>query len=452
MSDASGQPPADGEEGAAKDPEFRDDALSELMTGAFAATSMVAMGGKGDEGDLPAPPIWAPSEDAPRAETLGASGSPAQLPSGPHTRVEPEIEIEADFDDAGPAIVTAAVADVVEPRAHEAVTVPLSGPQPGGPLGPPSVDMPISSDDYPAHLGDVDDDGEGVASISTDSGVVVTPQHAQGARLTGAYPTIAPQLRSPSPQRERGSMGWVIAGAVLVGLVAVGAVVMMSGRAPQKDASPEDPADTPSEPTRAALAPAPAVTPPTELPDDGVAPKADAPEPTTPAVVSPPSDATPAPASGDPKQTYAAALARYEADPTNPGLLELTLTACTLGLGPDSRTAFHKLIGGKARSKAVVKCREAGIDVTSKVEGYTGPEIANQARAALDDGRASEALALAKQSNRTERNHAALELMVLAHCELKQKKAAKKLLRHVPERHRAVLIRDCAKRGVKLRR
>lgn len=432
--------------GTTKDPEFRDDALSELMTGAFAATSMVAMGGKGDEGELPAPPVWAPSEDAPKAEALDrASGSPAQIPSGPHYQVEPEVEINTDFDEDHE------VPDIVEPRTHEAVTVPISGPLSASVLGPPSVDIPISADDYPVQLGDVDDDGEGAASISTDSGVVVTPQHAQGARLTGAYPTISPQLRSPSPREERrSSMTWVIGGAVIVGLLAVGVVVMMTGGDTKDEAPLGDSAEAPSEPSQAALAPPPTTA--DSQPDAAVTPKPDVPEPATADVIDPSPDDTPPPATGDVKQTYAAALARYETDPTNPGLLELTLTACTLGLGPDARTAFHKLIGGKMRSKAVVKCREAGIDVTSKVEGYTGPEIANQARAALDDGRAADALALAKQSNRTERNHAALELMVLAHCELKQKKSAKKLLRHVPERRRAALISDCAERGVKLRR
>lgn len=452
MSDASNQPPTDGEEGTAKEPEFRDDALSELMTGAFAATSMVAMGGEGDEGDLPAPPVWAPTQDAPSAEALDqASGSPAQIPSGPHYQVEPEVEIDTDFDTDD---LVAAVADVVEPRAHEAVTVPLSVPEAAGVLGPPSVDRQISTDDYPAHLGDVDDDGEAAASISTDSGVVVTPQHAQGARLTGAYPTISPQLRSPSPRRERGSMTWVIGGAVLVGLVAVGIVVMMSDGDSKEVATVADSAQAPpSDPSQAAVAPAPTDVAPADAQSDTVvAPTDDVPEPATREAAPPPSGDTPAPEVGNPKQTFAAALARYEAGPTNPSLLELTLTACNLGLGPEARTAFHKLIGGKARSKAVVKCRDAGINVTSKVEGYTGPEIAIQARAALDDGRASDALALAKQSNRTERNHAALELMVLAHCELKQKKSANKLLRHVPERHRAALISDCAERGVKLRR
>lgn len=450
MSDTSGQPPADGEEGTANDPEFRDDALSELMTGAFAATSMVAMGG---EGDLPAPPVWSPAEDAPKAEALDeVSGSPAQIPSGPHVRVEPEIEpeieVDADFDEPepGPLVAVAPATDIVVPRASDAVTVPLSGPLSGGPLGPPSVEMPSSADDYPAHLGYLDDEGEEAASISTDSGVVVTPQHAQGARLTGAYPTISPQFRSPSPRRERSSTPWVIGAAVLVGVVTIGGVVMMSGG----DTTESVPA---AESVNAAL-----ISPPAEglaqpnQPETPGAPSADDPEAgATPELVDPPDEANALPA-GDPKLAFAAARARYEAEPTNPGLLELTLTACALRLGPDARTAFHKLIGGKSRSKAVVKCREFGIDVTSKIEGHTGPEIANQARAALEGGDARGALALAKLSNRTERNHPALELMVLSHCQLKQKKSAKKMLRHVPDKRRPALVRDCAERGVKLRR
>ncbi|MBV1862005.1 MAG: tetratricopeptide repeat protein [Nannocystaceae bacterium] len=466
MSDPSGQPPADGEEGTAQEPEFRDDALSELMTGAYAATSVVAMGVKGGEGDLPAPPVWAPpADDVPTAETLDpASGSPAQIPSGPHARVEPEVEIELDTDfGEPPAALTAAAADVVAPRASDAITVPLSGPLSAGPLGPPVIDIEVSSGDYPAHRGynedgeDREDEGEAAASISTESGVVVTPQHAQGARLTGAYPTISPQLRSPSPRRERSSTPWLIGGAIVLGLLAVGVVVVkMNGGVIDDSVPVADVAD--AEPARArsaAVAP-PKVSPPgRDRKGDLPAEKDEASEPaghTTPEVGdSPSASIRPAPA-GTPKSTYATALARYESDPTNPGLLQLTLTACSLGLGPEARTAFHKLVGGKARSKAVVKCRGSGVDVTSKANGFTGAEIAEQARAALDEGHPAQALALAKQSNRTERNHAALELMVLAHCQLKQKKSAKKLLRHVPEKRRAEIIRDCAEHGVKLRR
>lgn len=442
MSDASGQPPADGEEDPAKDPEFRDDALSELMTGAFAATSMVAMGG---EGDLPAPPVWAPAEDAPKAETLGdASGSPTLIPSGPHVTIEPEIEIETEEFEDVPVVARDPVTDVVEPRASDAVTVPLSGPTVAGPLGPPSVEIPASTDNYPADLGDVDDDGEAAAAISTDSGVVVTPQHAQGARLTGAYPTVSPQHRSPSPRREKSVMPWAIGAAVLVGLVVVGIAVMSGGSDPLPATNPTD---TAPEAAQAAVIPSPS-TAPAEQPS---APSVENPEPEAPVELDPPNGDTPLPAAEHPKQTYAAALASYEAVPTNAGLLELTLTACMLKLGPEARSAFHKLIGGKLRSKAVVKCREADVDVTSKAEGYTGPEIASQARAALDRGDAKETLALAKESNRTERNHEALGLIVLAHCELKHKKSAKKMLRHVPEKHRRELIRDCKNRGVRLK-
>lgn len=449
MSDASGKPPADGEEGTAKDPEFRDDALSELMTGAFAATSMVAMGG---EGDVPAPPVWSPVEDAPKAEVLDpASGSPAQIQSGPHATVEPEIEIDALFEEPEvvPVVARAAVADAVEPRTSDAVTVPLSGPIVAGPLGPPSVEMPISSDAYPAEIGYEDDEGEAAASISTNSGVVVTPQHAQGARLTGAYPTVSPHLRSPSPRREKSVVPWAIGSAVLVGLIVVGAMVMMSG---EESGPAANSTDAGSEPTQAALVPEPSTaSPEPKQPDATLAPAHEDPKPDTPEVDAPSGGGTPPPAADDPKQTYAAALAAYEANPTNPGLLELTLTACALHRGPQARTAFRKLIGGKFRSKAVVKCRESGVDVTSKVDGHTGPEIAIQARAALDSGDAKEALVLAKQSNRTERNHEALELMVLAHCQLKQKKSAKKMLRHVPEKRRNELIRDCKSRGVRIK-
>ena len=66
----------------------------------------------------------------------------------------------------------------------------------------------------------------------------------------------------------------------------------------------------------------------------------------------------------------------------------------------------------------------------------------------LTSGDATGALALAKQSTRTERNPAALELVLEAHCQLKQKKSAKNLLRHIPEKTRPALIADCAARRV----
>ena len=461
VSDASGQPPTEGDERNSSDPEFRDDALSELMTGAYAATSMVAMGVKGGDSGVPAPPVWAPAEEAPPAEALDrASGSPTRVPSNPHVQVETEFEIDTDFDDPDDGERPPRLApDIVESRASHAVTAPLSGPQPGGPLGPPSVSIPAAPEEYPAHHGfsqeEQEEEEEGAASISTDSGVVVTPQHAKGARLTGGYPTVSSsRLRSPAPRYQKTSsmLPWTIGAAVVVGVLLVGAVVMLSGRS-SGDSSSAAELDDPSKPPEPAAA---GVTLENPVPAQGPKPTAiDEAVPSTPGDV-PPLPAKqadlPAPTEpGNPTQTYATALAQYEAEPSNPALLELTLKACSLGLGPDARTAFHKLVGGKVRSKAVVKCRESGVDVTSKVHGYTGPEIAQQARAALDKGDATGALALAKQSNRTKRNHAAIELMVLAHCQLKQNKAAKKMLRHVSEKRRGTVIRDCKSRGGRIR-
>lgn len=421
--------PEHDDEGQEQSTDYRHDALGELMTGAYAATSMVAMTVEGGDANLPAPPAWSPTDDAPTAEALDeTSGVPAQIESGRHPAVEEEIEFDLDEDldeDAAP-----------EQRDHIG-----SGPEPARPevsLRAAIEELPASSDNLVAQLEDehvplapvIEDDPEPAASISTDSGVVVTPQHAKGAQLTGAYATIPAHMRSPAP-RKRSPMPWVLGGLAVV--LGVG-LAMWATTKPQAS-------DEPSEPAEAAVVPSPAPAESEEPAADPGTPEAEpkAPTPEPPETAEVPGDA------------YAAAAAKYEREPTNEVLLEMTLAACELRRGPDARTAFRKLVGGKARSKAVVECREGGIDVTSKVEGFTAGELAAQAKEALDAGDAEKALELAKQSNKTERNQPALRLVVTAHCHLGQKASAKKMMRHISKRNRRALSKTCAEHGVRIR-
>ncbi len=429
VDDASPEHDDDDQEQSA---DYRHDALGELMTGAYAATSMVAMTVEGGDANLPAPPAWSPSDDAPSAETLDeASGVPAQIDSGRHAAVEEEIEFEVGEDldeDATP-----------EQRDHIG-----SGPEPAPPevsLRAAIEELPASSEELVAQLEEehvplapfIDDDPEPAASISTDSGVVVTPRHAKGAQLTGAYATIPAHLRSPSP-RTRSPMPWVLAGL---------AVVIGAGLTVWATTKPHAPAK-PSKPAEAAVNPRTAE----EDASENEKPAAD---PGTPEAA--PKEPTPAqPETAEvPGDAYAAAAAKYEREPNNETLLEMTLAACEVRRGPDARTAFRKLVGGKARSKAVIDCREDGIDVTSKVEGFTASELAEQAHSALEAGDAEKALELAKLSNKTERNQPALRLVVTAHCHLRQKASAEKMMRHISKRNRRALSKTCAEHGVRIR-
>lgn len=436
MDDAS---PEHDDEGREESADYRHDALGELMTGAYAATSMVAMTVEGGDANLPAPPAWAATDEAPKAEALDeTSGVPAELDSGRHPAVEEEIEFDVDEDLEDE--------EALELRDHIG-----SGPEPAPPevsLRAAIEELPASSDDLVAQLEDehvplapvIDDDSEPAASISTDSGVVVTPQHAKGAQLTGAYATIPAHLRSPAP-RKRSPMPWVLGGL---------AVVLGIGLAVWATSKPEAPQE-PTEPAEAAVVPSPIEEAPANdgesAPDPG-APEAEPKPPPPEQPEAQPETAEASAASGD---AYAAAAAKYEREPNNETLLEMTLAACELRRGPDARTAFRKLVGGKARSKAVIDCREDGIDVTSKVEGFTAGELAEQAKEALDAGDAEKALELAKQSNKTERNQPALRLVVTAHCHLGQKSSAKKMMRHISKRNRRALSKTCAEHGVRIR-
>ncbi|MCR9163979.1 MAG: hypothetical protein ACE37F_02240 [Nannocystaceae bacterium] len=423
MDDASPEHDDDDREQSA---DYRHDALGELMTGAYAATSMVAMTVQGGDANLPAPPSWAIGDEAPKAEALDrASGMPAQIDSGRHSAVEEEIDLDLD-DDLDDTPVLEVREDIGSGPVLEQPKISLRDAIEELPASSDELAAEIMDDDVPLDPSE-DDEPEPAAAISTDSGVVVTPQHAVGAKLTGAYGAIPSHLRSPAP-RERSPMPWILGGLAVA--LAVGAGIFISTRAPAEDATD-------------AMAPASVV------PDEGRE-EVELPTPPQPE----PSAEAPA-ADGPPKavaqDAYSVAAAKYERDSSNDALLEMTLAACTLQRGPDARAAFRKLVGSKARSKAVLGCRDEGVDVSAKVEGFTAGELAAQAQAALDAGNAEKALELAKQSNKTERNQPALQLVVTAHCQLGQASSAKKMMRHISKRNRRALIEACAEHGVRLR-
>ncbi len=416
MTDASPQPSDD--EPSSDEADFRDDALSELMTGVLAAKQMATMSVPGGDANLPAPPSWTPSDSAPKAEALDeASGLPAQIDSGPFAPVA--LEIDDAHDELGPA------EDQIDAmvRRAEAPTAPQPGAQQAA-LSAAMEELPDSTDDIAAAL-DIgtqhDDDEEPAAAISTDSGVVVTPQHAKGAQLTGAYSSIPIEARVPAPAR-RGGTRWVVAGLVVAVAAVAGVAFMNGGRAADTEQAAAGAANDRSSADR---------TDPTPDPEPAAAPS--------------PAAATPAP-----EAIYAAAAKRYEQDASNEALLDMTLAACELRDGPDARTAFRKLVGSKARSKAVLECRERGIDLNAQGQGFTAAELAEQAQAAYDDGDATEALELARQSNRTERNQHALMLIVESHCQLSQAEAAEKMLRHIAKKNRDIVSAACDEHGVQL--
>ena len=133
VNDTSGKPRDDDA------PDYRDDALSELMTGAYAATSMVQMS---VPEELPELPDWEPSEDAPAAEVLDeTAGGPTKLTSGQHSVIDEPIDIDTDDD------VPIDTDDLDErPPSPTVDVVPMLE------LGLPNVDAPDSGEVDPAAL------------------------------------------------------------------------------------------------------------------------------------------------------------------------------------------------------------------------------------------------------------------------------------------------------------
>ena len=96
-------------------------------------------------------------------------------------------------------------------------------------------------------------------------------------------------------------------------------------------------------------------------------------------------------------------------------------------------------------------CNDAGVNVTSNVDGYTGPELLAQAHTALATGDAKTAFDKAHQSNKVERSSEAVLVKGLAACKLGDGAQAQRLLPHVSIKHRPRLVEGCKDAGIALR-
>ncbi len=146
----------------------------------------------------------------------------------------------------------------------------------------------------------------------------------------------------------------------------------------------------------------------------------------------------------------AANAAEYELSDSQDALLTMTVAACSMDEGPKARNAFRKLKGRELRSQAMVACREADVNVTSNVSGYTGGELMAQARYAFDKGKYEAAYDKAHASNKVERSSDALLLKGRAACKLGRDAEAKRLIPHISKKARATLIESCKADGVEL--
>jgi hypothetical protein len=284
------------------------------------------------------------------------------------------------------------------------------------------------------------------------------------------------------PSKTPRSLGlWLGVGAGVGALISIAAIVWMAmGSEPDKDATPGAPTpaatSTPSptpEPEPAAKANEPreaTPTPPVPVPEpvepvpDAVEPNPDAPNPDAvepnPDAVEPEPD-TVEPAEPNPDAAiitverdysdYKAAAAEFAATGSQESLLAMATAACALGDGPRARAAFRKLVGKSLRTKAIVACRTSRVDVSSTVDGYTGPELLAQARAALADGDAKIAYDKAHASNKVERSSEAVLLKGLAACKLGDGEQSERLLPHVSIKDRPKLRDGCKAAGVELR-
>ncbi len=264
---------------------------------------------------------------------------------------------------------------------------------------------------------------------------------------------------APAPRRALGA--WLAVGAALGTVLSIVALVwVMSSSEPAPGSAPDEPAKAPA---------ADAKAPPDEPGDAGASPARPAPAEPAPAEPTPaeptvppeptPSDAIEAPPADEravitvtrDRSAYERAAAEHARTGSPSSLLAMAIAACELDEGPRARAAFRKLVGRAARTKAMVTCRAAGVDVTSTVDGYTGGELLAQARAALAAGDAKTALDKAHASNKVERSSEAVLVKGLAACSLGDADQAQRLLPHVSVKARARLVEGCAAQGITLR-
>jgi hypothetical protein len=258
---------------------------------------------------------------------------------------------------------------------------------------------------------------------------------------------------APAPRRALGP--WLAVGAALGTVLSIVALVwVMSSSEPAPESAPDAPAKAPpDEPGDAGASPArPEPTPAEPAPAE--------PAPAEPAPAEPaPSDAIEAPPADEravitvtrDRSAYERAAAEHARTGSASSLLAMAIAACELDEGPRARAVFRKLVGRAARTKAMVTCRAAGVDVTSTVDGYTGGELLAQARAALAAGDAKAALDKAHASNKVERSSEAVLVKGLAACSLGDADQAQRLLPHVSVKARARLVEGCAAQGITLR-
>ncbi len=493
VTDSPGTEPPDDDES-----EFQDDALSELMAGAYVATSMVSISAP-PSSEIPELPQWEPSEDAlPTAEVLDEeSGDPVSIESGEFAApLSENDDDDGDVDHDAPALVGSLLArtsDIPKTPSHDRVTRPDGGRVALVPKAPPAVppgDAPnpdaveesapseveagaslqvepqaarpvppleraavsgvVEVDviqqaaaattvplDMPRKSSSSDEaDPEPAASISAEPGVVVRTQRRPASELTGSYPTLSGpgQPNERRPTNPHPVLDEPRSRAVPIVL---GLTVLASLAGGWFWFSNR------SAPRGQGTAVAQAGTADNSSPNGA------------PASADEKSNALEATrqSANDPevsRANYAAAAARYERDQAPDALVEMSIAACELRDGPTARSAFRKLVGTKLRSRTLVTCRELGVDVSALGNGYTAGELAQQAQAALDEAHYDEALKLAKKSNRVERNQAALVLIVKAHCRLAEVDQAKKMMRHVSEKRRAAVDAYCKDAGAQL--
>jgi hypothetical protein len=271
-------------------------------------------------------------------------------------------------------------------------------------------------------------------------------------------------------------------GAGVGAVISIAAIVWMAMSSdPEKDAAPVVPtpaaridpspapaptpepavkADEPREPTPTPIEPTPEPTPEVIEPVPEPAPEVVEPAEPVPDAIEPVPDAI-EPAEPNPdaaiitverdRSEYKAAAAEFAATGSQESLLAMATAACALGEGPRARAAFRKLVGKSLRTKAIVACRTSRVDVSSNVDGYTGPELLAQARAALADGDAKTAYDKAHASNKVERSSEAVLLKGLAACKLGDGEQSERLLPHVSIKDRPKLREGCKAAGIELR-
>lgn len=156
----------------------------------------------------------------------------------------------------------------------------------------------------------------------------------------------------------------------------------------------------------------------------------------------------PSPAAGAGATDYEAAAAEYEASGSEEALASMVKLSCAMDDGVRARSAFRKLGARELRVEALLACKKTEIDPTLSADGPTPAELARKARRQLQAGDAAAAMSTARESNRLERNPAALVVMTLAACALSDADEARRLRRHVKRDDRAEVDEGCRAHGI----